>query len=179
MKRLLIFITGKQGAGKGYVASECARTGLATHIDVDRILGASEIPEHGGLSLTNWDRWNNASQAGRKECIERGLNAVYGDLKHSPTHLIIEGAILCNEWFTEPLESVLRESFDVNFVVSNYYINVSNADILRNIRVRAEADPVNRGHEQFQFPDEHAIAGFHVGFDQTIKGSRRKWEHFD
>lgn len=177
LKRMLILITGKQGAGKGHVARECTQTGIASHIEVDSILNASKIPKHGDLSRTNWDRWRNASPTTREKCITRGFNKSLGRLSRKTPHLIVEGAILCNEWFTEPLLSVLQRFFDDDFEIHHYYLNPTNSDILQNVHERANTD-MNRRHELTQFPNENAIADFHSGFDHTIRDSHQEWECF-
>lgn len=178
---LLIFITGKQGSGKSHVARAWAKAHDAAHLDIDRVLvaGGMKIPGSDGRDRTDWDLWHNISNELRESCIRSGLKEAYGDLVANSRDLVVEGAILCNPWFFDPMLAVLNEQLSKESKVHRCYLNVSNEIILRNVHKRADDNPKHRRHEREQFRTELDIAQTHLGFDVAVKSIPDRWIEFD
>jgi hypothetical protein len=177
---LLIVITGKQGAGKSCVAKTWARSTGARRIDVDAILiaGGTDIPERGDRRPTDWGLWKALSPEERKARLRSGVEAKYLTLKGYAEDLVVEGAILCNDWLYESLFELLDEWMPTKRDVHNFYLNVSSKRILDNVHERAEKEPSSRGHETNLFPDEDTVEKFHAGFDIEIRESQVGWKWF-
>jgi hypothetical protein len=178
---LLAFITGKQGAGKSWVAKQWARSRGAERIDVDAILirGGPGIPGiRADQRPTAWDLWENAAPEIRKSRLHAGFEAKYASLENHAGDLVVEGAILCNDWLYDPLVEVLTEWMPAKRVAHHLYPNVSSKRIHANVHERADREPGARGHEKAQFPDEDTVEKFHSGFDRAIRQSRVDWKLF-
>jgi hypothetical protein len=176
---LLIFIAGKQGAGKSHVASAWAHSRQAKQIDVDRIQkagvnGIQDFAEQ-GASAWDWKLWRNTCSEMRKSCLHSGFKTEYSALMGYRGDLVVEGAILCNDWFFEPMEKVLCEWMPADRDVHHFYLDVSNETILANVRGRAEKNP-HRRRELEKFPDVNAVADYHRGFDEAIRASSIRWK---
>ena len=105
-----------------------------------------------------------------RELMLCGLKQHHPKLRDYRRHFVIEGSILCNIWFTEPLLDALRQHLHRNILPSEilrYYLNASNAQILENISKRAKDDP-RRQHEREKFKCESDIARYHRGFDNAM-----------
>ncbi len=174
---LLILITGKQGSGKSHIAQEWARSNQAKHVDIDRVLvaGGPEIPDSAGRDFTSWDLWRTASPEVRERCLRVGLTAKYGGLDNYSGNLVVEGAILCNNWFFDSLRAALKVPTSGDSDVYCFYVNASNKTILRRVHARADQYPKRRGHEKLLFPTADAVANAHRGFDQAVGEVPGRW----
>lgn len=137
------------------------------------------IPGSEGRNHTDWDLWHNISIDLRESCIRSGLKEVYGDLVTNSRDLVVEGAILCNPWFFDPMLAVLNEQLSKESKVHRFCLNLSNAIILRNVHKRADDNPKQCRHEKEQFRTELDIAQTHLGFDVAVKSIPDRWIEFD
>jgi hypothetical protein len=179
---LLVFITGKQGAGKSCIAKEWVQSRRAKRINVDAILerGALEIPGFSASrdSPTSWGLWEGVCRETRKSCLDSGFAGEYSTLRGYAGDLVVEGAILCNDWFYKSMKEVLLDWMPARRDVHHFYLDVSNRQLLENVRERARSDPKRRKRELQLFPDEEAVAKKHEGFDRQMAASTTPWEPY-
>ena len=108
---LLVYITGKLGAGKSSAAETWGRSNGATTVKIDRILevgGRKYDPK--AKDPWNWGFWKILHEGQQQErYLEFALNSEHKDLKGHPGDLVVEGSILCKDWFYDAFEKVLLE----------------------------------------------------------------------
>ena len=174
---LLVFITGKQGSGKSYVAEKWARSNHAQYICIDRVLvaGGKTIPDVTRKGPTDWANWKNVSPEMREHCLRSGLRSVYRGFEGFSGDFVVEGAILCNHWFFDSLLPALGQLIPTDADPHYFYLDVSNQTIHDNVHRRAAADPKNRGHERQQFAEVADVATAHTGFDEAIRQFPGRW----
>lgn len=173
---LLVLITGKQGAGKSFLAQQWAKDHQARHIDVDPVLvaGGRKLPGSTHKE-TDWDLWRTTCKRTRVDVLILGLNETYSDLNGYNGNLVIEGAILCNDWFLKDFQEALKV---LNLGATDeryFYLNASNETILRNVHSRADKDPEHRGPERGLFPTVDEVASKHLGFDEAVGEIPGRW----
>jgi hypothetical protein len=167
---VLVLLTGKQGCGKSFLAEKLSANAKIIALDPILEFMGREI---GNGPPTAWDLWEDIPEKRDeriRELLFRGLGRLHPGLEDHHGHLIIEGAILCNIWFVRPLLDAVRQHLHRHIFPSDirrYYLNVSNAEILENIRMRAKKHE-HRRHEINKFTCEDDISICHKHFDEVI-----------
>ncbi|MFO0802845.1 MAG: AAA family ATPase [Gemmataceae bacterium] len=171
----VVFVTGKQGSGKSFVAKTLAGEGLAACIDVDSILvgGAKKWLDAADRDPTEWALWEEkAKRSDLRPVLRDTIHDRYGSLAASGNDLVAEGAILCNDWFLEPFVEVLFEALKLKDAEQYFiYVNPSDAVLFANILHRAKRIP-SRRHELKIFTSVRATGDRHAGFVRSISTER-------
>jgi hypothetical protein len=165
---LIIFITGKSGAGK----SRVIRKVKIDAISVDKILERTggSIPSPSRLPVTHWNLWRTVPKPQMAELLFEGLCST-SNLRRFKGPLIAEGSILCNPWFFEPFLLALADFLEADVStesIRRYFLNPDDPRILSNLNKRGR-----KSDRKFRTTAD--VAHEHRNFVPAFDGTRDQW----
>ncbi len=169
---LLVYITGKLGAGKSEGAKKWAALRGAKLIEIDRIL--SVAGKHFSPDVENpysWRFWKEIEASGQQEaCLLHALAAGHQELQGYTGDLAVEGSILCQDWFYDAFNMALSKSTSPDTRDYHYlYLNPPDDVIHANIHQRGRVKEVNK------FKTVEDVTREHGGFEEAIRKSKNPW----
>jgi hypothetical protein len=170
---LLVYITGKLGAGKSKVAEKWGLSAGAKIVSIDEILkvGGKKFDSE-FTSPCGWDFWNRIKTHGQQEeCLQHALTTIHNDLKGHLGDVVVEGSILCQDRFFDGFERVLLAwmhpgEWNRHF----FYINPPDDVIFQNVRRRG------RRKELEEYKTVEDVKRKHRGFEEAIKNGKNPWK---
>lgn len=174
----LIAIAGLQGSGKTTVAQRFASQTLCVH--VDRVLAAAAraaFPYLRQDCLQQWGAWPRRMETMRaEELLADVLVQLEPTVRQARPAVLLEGVVLSQDWFREPLVAALtRLGHPVSDASAALLRLEPPADAVHaQILARSRAMPARRG-EADRFPDVQTVVQRQRAY-ASGSGSPARWE---
>ena len=163
----LVFIAGMLGVGKSTVARQFESDAFCVHADhIQKNAVKRAFPFLKNGKEFHWKAWPQDTDTMHLDLLLRlAINSVAPGIQDYTGNLIIEGAILSNDWFRVPLRAALCE-FGHTFKDSDvrlFHLKPSVQQIFDNIHRRA-CEHEYRQPETSMLPTVEKVKGHLVGY---------------
>ena len=157
----LIILAGYTGIGKTTIASQYTdQTLYLSGDDIHRDSARRAFPYIHKKDLYNWLSWPEDPRTMNLELLLFfSLQSVCPDIREHNGSILIEGTMLANSWYREPLVTALAangHNFPRNDI-SLLYMRPPHDKVFKNIQTRLSTVK-NRQHERKKLPNAETVA---------------------
>lgn len=169
----IILLTGVIGAGKSTVAKKFSPPAFVVHADPfqhDAVRRAFPFvrKEH----EFRWEVWpEDKSMMHMNRLFGLSLRSTHERIRGHRGDVIVEGCVICNNWFAEPLIQEIRAACQFRDDVAVHRLNLipPAEQVLEQILIR------DRKHELKEFGNIEGVKR-HIGYAE--ERTKHGWQHF-